>query len=112
VIDKNITKEKTITTTKEKTEIKTPLNSKKIETIEEKIVKNPEIIKDKVVKEEIEVKSTDKKSEKPKPKKIVTKQIKETQTKEIITKEEKKTEDELWDDGMKIPDWLKTDEDK
>jgi hypothetical protein len=31
-----------------------------------------------------------------------------------VTKEDqaKKTEDELWDDGMKIPDWLQTEEDK
>jgi hypothetical protein len=82
------------------------LNSKKIEENLEN--KTPEENK-KIVKKEVEIK----KSEKPKPKKIVTKQVKEIQTKEIITtKEEKKTEDELWDDGMKIPDWLKTDEDK
>jgi len=34
-----------------------------------------------------------------------------TKKKATIT-EKKKIENELWDDGMKIPDWLKTDEDK
>jgi len=106
VIAENVIKEKTVTTIKEKKEIESPLNSKKIEENLEN--KTPEENK-KIVKKEVEIK----KSEKPKPKKIVTKQVKEIQTKEIITtKEEKKTEDELWDDGMKIPDWLKTDEDK
>ena len=47
-------------------------------------------------------------------------EIKKKTTKKDSKKEEKKSDDssgklnddELWDDGMKIPDWLKTDSDK
>ncbi|MBF0913877.1 hypothetical protein HXK64_02900, partial [Candidatus Gracilibacteria bacterium] len=50
-----------------------------------------------------------KKTEKKQNKKSGTKEEKNT---ENTSGEEKSSDDELWDDGMKIPDWLKSDSDK
>ena len=77
---------------------------------EEKVVKKEDDVK----KEEekiVEKKPKTKRVWKPKAKKVDIEEKKETLTEQKQV-EKKKTEDELWDDGMKIPDWLKTDEDK
>ena len=59
------------------------------------------------------VEKQDTKVEDKKPKEVV-KETKTTTKQKVTTQEteSKKIEDELWDDGMKIPDWLKTDDDK
>ena len=58
------------------------------------------------------IKPKTQKTSKPKTAvKVTTQTQQETKVENIITKE-KKTQDELWDDGMKIPDWLKTEDDK
>ncbi|NVP17811.1 PKD domain-containing protein [Candidatus Gracilibacteria bacterium] len=45
-------------------------------------------------------------------KKTSTKKNSKTSVDNLIEKEDNKNDTELWDDGMKIPDWLKTDDDK
>ena len=74
----------------------------KTENLEEK--KSEDLSFDTVSQEKEEIKSKPKKSRKPKK-----------QTQSEASKEEQKPkakDEELWDDWMKIPDWLKSDSDK
>lgn len=103
--------EKKVKNTEEWILKKTDKNSNVIKTSPEKIEKSSEKKIDNQ-KEKTIIPKDESNSEKLKTK--VTKKItKETTVKEkAIIAKTKKTEDELWDDGMKIPDWLQTDDDK
>ena len=74
----------------------------KTENIEEK--KSEDLSFDTVSQEKEETKPKPKKTRKPK---------KQTQSEALRQEQKSKAKDEeLWDDGMKIPDWLKSDSDK
>lgn len=53
-----------------------------------------------------------KKTDKEKDKKIDIKESDEEDKKQVFEKELDAPDTELWDDGMKVPDWLKTDDEK
>jgi PKD repeat protein len=94
--------------------------SKKSETVKKKepVKKQIEQKKEtetKEIKKTVLIKESIKDSWKNEAESLVIAAVKKEQkTKKVVTKKDevKKIEDALWDDGMKIPDWLQTDEDK
>ncbi len=60
--------------------------------------------------EESQKKDTKKTERKEEKEKKQTKKVRKTEVKKEEKQEEK--DNELWDDGMKVPDWLKTDDEK
>jgi hypothetical protein len=110
---KIIKEEKIIKTTQKKTIPKTKVKTEKVEAVTKTLEKQSNVEEKKIVKEEkiIDKKPKAKNIEKPKSKEVTGDEKKEKLAEKKLA-EKKKTEDELWDDGMKIPDWLKTDDDK
>lgn len=99
-LENNVVKvvEKKNTTVKKTTQKKSPKKPVKKEPGKTEVNDEP--------KKTVESKDGNKKSTKKPP-------VKKTNTNSQKTDSKpKKIDDELWDDGMKIPDWLKTDDDK